>query len=128
MNQSVSQSPDNTIIGWSFRPEKYKKKKKKKKNQPFLLPVLLFLAAQNLPKNWWLDWNVPFKTGVCVVRVHMPGRLTMNIYETFYFYNQIYLAQNDSFWESKVIIIKNSHTYFWKCNQISIISQSYTGI
>ena len=23
MNQSVSQSPDNTIIGWSFRPEKH---------------------------------------------------------------------------------------------------------
>ena len=38
----------------------------------------------------------------------------------FYFYNQIYRAQNNSFCESKII----NHTYFYKCDQISIISQS----
>ena len=93
---------------------------------PFLLPVLPFLAAQNLPWNRWLDWNVPFKTGMWVVRVHTPGAkqriftfhfevLKTKFSETsFYFYNQIYWAQNDPFWEINAIIYNKQSYLFLK--------------
>ena len=55
---------------------------------------------------------------MCVVYVHTPERITTNIYGAFQifenkifwniivFNNQIYWAQNDPFWESKVIVLK----------------------
>ena len=103
--------------------------KNTQKKPPFLtslLPVFMFLAAQNLPQIRWLDWNVSFKTGVCVLHVHMLGHITMNIYSAFQIfqdkifwniillYNQIYWAQNDPFWVSYHIYIKNIPTWaYW---------------
>ena len=76
-----------------------------------------------VPVKSRLAWNVPFKTEVCVVRVHTPGRITTNIYdalrifqhtfsEILYFSTKINQLKIINFKRVGLTFIKNKHTYF----------------
>ena len=55
--------------------------------------------------NRRLAWNVPFKTGVCVVRVHTPGRITTNIYDALRIFN-ITFSEILSYFSNKINQLK----------------------
>ena len=91
---------------------------KYKKKPPFLQSVLTFLAAQNLPT--WLKCTIWNRGVLCACAYTWAHKKYLQyilyfqdkIFWKNLFYNQIYWAQNDPFWESKIILyLKQSYLF-----------------